>query len=99
MSGWGFAGPVLCPFEAIHVTYKEHTRCIACAGSSDELELGFHEDLPVHDGKYSGDFEICAGGSPEGGPARLTIARIRNASARKHESTNSFYLRSFVLSV
>ena len=35
-------------FEAIHVTYKEHIRCIADAG--DESEAGFHEDLLVHDG-------------------------------------------------
>lgn len=63
MPGWGFTGPVLGPFEAIHVTYKEHIRCIAAADVYDELELGFHEDLLVHEGKYYGDYEICAGHS------------------------------------
>ena len=61
MTDWGFAGPILGPFEAIHVTYKEHIRCIAALATGDELELGFHGDLLVHDGKYYGDFEICAG--------------------------------------
>ena len=27
MQGWGFTGPILGPFEAVHFTYKEHIRC------------------------------------------------------------------------
>jgi hypothetical protein len=63
MTGWGFTGPILGPFEAIHVTYKEHIRCIVLADAGEELELGFHEDMLVHDGNFYGDFEICAGHS------------------------------------
>ena len=47
MQGWGFSGPILGPFEAIHFTYKEHIRCIADASTEAEIELGFHEDLLV----------------------------------------------------
>jgi hypothetical protein len=28
MNDWGFDGPVLGPFEAVHFTCKEHIRCI-----------------------------------------------------------------------
>jgi hypothetical protein len=28
-------------------------------------ELGFHDDMLVHDGKFYGDFEICGGHDPE----------------------------------
>jgi hypothetical protein len=59
MTNWGFTGPILGPFEAVHVTYKEHIRCIAFAAGT-ELDLGFHEDLLVYAGKYYGDFEVCA---------------------------------------
>jgi hypothetical protein len=65
MTDWGYAGPVLGPFEAIHFTYKEHIRCIANARTGAELELGFHGDLLVHGGKFYGDFEICGGHDPE----------------------------------
>ena len=58
MSDWGFVGPVLGPFAAIHVTYKEHIRCITDSATEAELELGFHEDMLVHDGQYYGDYEI-----------------------------------------
>jgi hypothetical protein len=58
MPDWGFTGPVLGPFEAIHVTYKEHIRCITDSRTETELELGFHEDLLIHDGQYYGDYEI-----------------------------------------
>jgi hypothetical protein len=61
MSDWGFARPILGPLEAVHFTYKEHIRCIADSGTGSELELGFHNDLLVYDGKFYGDFEICGG--------------------------------------
>jgi len=61
MPDWGFTGPILGPFEAVHFTYKEHIRGIADAGTGAEIELGFHGDLLVHDGKFYGDFEICGG--------------------------------------
>jgi hypothetical protein len=61
MTDWGFAGPLLGPFEAVHFTYREHIRCIEDAHKGTELELRFHEDLLVYAGKYYGDFEICGG--------------------------------------
>ena len=61
MSDWGYTGPVLGPFEAVHFTYKEHIRCIRDAATGDEIELSFHGDLLAHDGKFYGDFEICGG--------------------------------------
>jgi hypothetical protein len=64
MTGWGFTGPILGPFEAVHFTYKDHIRCIADANAGTGLELGFHDDLLVHDGKFYGDFEICGGHGP-----------------------------------
>ena len=54
---WGFDGPVLGPFQAVHFTYKEHIRCIRDDTVMD-MELSFHDDLLVYDGKYYGDFEI-----------------------------------------
>ena len=60
MTAWGFTGPILGPFEAVHFTYKEHIRCID-ANAGTELELGFHDDLLVHNGKFYGDFKICGG--------------------------------------
>jgi hypothetical protein len=62
---WGFVGPILGPFQAVHFTYKEHIRCIADAETGAEIELGFHDDMLVHDGKFYGDFEICGGHDPE----------------------------------
>jgi hypothetical protein len=54
---WGFDGPVLGPFEAVHFTYKWHIRCFP-QGQGDEIEFEFYDDLLVYDGKYYGDFEI-----------------------------------------
>jgi len=65
MREWGFVGPILGPFEAVHFTYEEHIRCIADAETGAEIELGFHDDMLVHDGKFYGDFEICGGHDPE----------------------------------
>jgi hypothetical protein len=45
MREWGFVGPILGPFEAVHFTYKEHIRCIADAETGAEIELGFHDDI------------------------------------------------------
>jgi hypothetical protein len=59
--GWGFSGPVLGPFEAVHFTYRNHIRCITNSTTEDELELGFTDDLLTYEGKYYGDFEICGG--------------------------------------
>ena len=62
MHDWGFAGPVLGPFEAVHFTYTTHVRCFPEGnhGDSDALELCFHDDMLVYKGKYYGDFEIAA---------------------------------------
>jgi hypothetical protein len=65
MQDWGFVGPILGPFEAIHFTYRYHVRCITDSGCGDEVELRFHEDLLVHDGKFYGEFEICGGHDPD----------------------------------
>jgi hypothetical protein len=60
MDGWGFDGPVLGPFEAVHFTYRTHIRCFPTHGEGDELGLWFHDDMLVWQGKYYGDFEIAA---------------------------------------
>ena len=60
MQDWGFQGPTLGPFVAVHFTYKTHIRCITDPAQEKELELGFHDDLLVYDGKYYGDFEIVS---------------------------------------
>lgn len=57
LKDWGFDGPVLGPFDAIHVTYRRHIRCIRDDTVMD-MELDFHDDLLVYDAKYYGDFEI-----------------------------------------
>jgi hypothetical protein len=59
MQEWGFNGPVLGPFEAIHFTYRHHVRCI-CGGGAEEIELGFTDDLLTYEGKHYGDYEIAA---------------------------------------
>ena len=61
LQGWGFTGPILGPFECIHVTYRDHFRCIRSAATGEEIELRFHDDLLVHENKYYGDYEICGG--------------------------------------
>jgi hypothetical protein len=58
MQDWGFDGPTLGPFVAVHVTYRDHIRCLAA--DHDEVELGFTDDLLTYQGKYYGDFEIAA---------------------------------------
>ena len=60
MQDWGFHGPVLGPFEAVHFTYRDHIRCITNSATEDELELGFTDDMLTYEGKYYGDFEIAA---------------------------------------
>jgi hypothetical protein len=42
----------------VHVTYCSHLRCFTSDDEDDVLELNFHEDVLVHDGKYYGDWEI-----------------------------------------
>ncbi len=59
MEGWGFTGPVLGPFEAVHFTYGTHIRCLPVVATGDELQLYYHDDLLMNDGKFYGDFEIC----------------------------------------
>lgn len=56
LTDWGFTGPTLGPFAAVHFTYKEYIRCIS--DSDEETELGFCDDCLEYDGKYYGDFEI-----------------------------------------
>jgi hypothetical protein len=62
LEGWGFNGPVLGPFEAVHFTYTTHVRCFPAGsdGDAEAIELCYHDDLLIHDGKYYGDFEIAA---------------------------------------
>lgn len=44
--------------KAVHVTYCSHLRCFTSDDEDDVLELNFHEDMLVHDGKDYGDWEI-----------------------------------------
>lgn len=60
MKDWGFLGPTLGPFVAVHFTYKEYIRCIADSSCEEEIELGFCDDLLAYQGKYYGDFEIVS---------------------------------------
>ena len=60
MQDWGFAGPLLGPFEALHFTYRNHIRCISNSATEEELELGFTDDMLTYEGKRYGDFEIAA---------------------------------------
>jgi hypothetical protein len=62
MNDWGFDGPILGPFEAVHFTYTTHVRCFpkGSDGDAEALELCFHDDMLVYDGKFYGDFEIAA---------------------------------------
>ena len=80
MHDWGFTGPILGPFECVHVTYRDHFRCIRSAETGEEIELRFHDDLLVHDGKFYGDYEIC------GGHAVDSPGRPRNPFAKGRAS-------------
>jgi hypothetical protein len=62
MNGWGFNGPVLGPFEAVHFTYAAHVRCFpkGSDGDTDAVELFYRDDMLVYEGKFYGDFEIAA---------------------------------------
>ncbi len=60
MKDWGFDGPTLGPFVAVHFTYRQFIRCITDPAQELELELEFHEDLLVFEDKYYGDFEIVS---------------------------------------
>ena len=62
MNDWGYDGPVLGPFEAVHFTYTTHVRCFpkGSDGDAEAIELNYCDDLLVHEGKYYGDFEIAA---------------------------------------
>jgi hypothetical protein len=87
MRDWGFDGPVLGPFEAVHFMYRDHIRCISDSATEREIELGFADDLLIYEGKYYGDFEIAADFgddtptklSPE--PERMNDDRARWAAA------------------
>jgi hypothetical protein len=37
MQDWGFDGPVLGPFEAVHITYRDEIRCL---GDSETHRMG-----------------------------------------------------------
>jgi len=60
LKDWGFEGPVLGPFQAVHFTYTWHVRCIPYPEKGDEIEFEFYDDLLVYDGKYYGDLEIVS---------------------------------------
>jgi hypothetical protein len=61
MHDWGFNGPVLGPFEAVHFTYCVHVRCFWDwdGTTRDALELSFTDDMLTYEGKHYGDFEIA----------------------------------------
>jgi hypothetical protein len=65
MEDWGFTGPILGPFEAVHFTYLRFIRCIIDANMGKELDLATHDDLIEYEGKFYGDFEICGGHDPK----------------------------------
>jgi hypothetical protein len=46
------------------MTANAAIRCIADTETGAEIELGFRDDMLVHDGKFFGDFEICGGHAP-----------------------------------
>jgi hypothetical protein len=53
----------LCPVcQLAHFTYATHVRCFpkGSEGDSEALELCYHDDMLMHEGKYYGDFEIAA---------------------------------------
>jgi len=58
MTGWGFNGPTLGLFAAIHVTYLSSLRCIR--DDHSELELRFCQGMLAHVGAFNGDFEITS---------------------------------------
>jgi hypothetical protein len=60
MEGWGFCGPVLGPFKAVHFTYRDHISCIHDGAVGRTTELGFTDDMLTYEGRYYGDFEIAA---------------------------------------
>jgi hypothetical protein len=60
MHDWGFGGPVLGPFDAVHFTYMTDISCILDTGET--LALRFTDDLLTWEGKYYGDFEITSTG-------------------------------------
>lgn len=67
MNDWGFDGPVLGPFEAVHFTYATHVRCFPEGrdGDAEAIELCYHEDMLAHEGKFYGDFEIATSFGPD----------------------------------
>lgn len=60
LKDWGFDGPVLGPFQAVHFTYINQIRCIPFIDQDDEIEFEVHDTFLVYDGKYYGDFEIVS---------------------------------------
>ena len=60
LGDWGYTGPTLGPFVAIHFTYLTHVRCFPEGHRGDEMELVFAEECLAYDGSYYGDFEIVS---------------------------------------
>lgn len=96
MDDWGFNGPVPGPFEAVHFTYTTHVRCFpeGSDGDAEALELCFHNDMLVYEGKYYGDFEIAASfGSATPEPERppdpegMNDARGHHIDRKEHPMT------------
>lgn len=62
LTDWGFSGPVLGPFEAVQVLYKDSVRCAPPKGEAGEpFVFGFYKDMLVYEEKYYGFFEIVDG--------------------------------------
>jgi hypothetical protein len=55
---WGLQGPILGPFQVIHVTYNATIRILF--ENDDEFMLNFVDDLVYYDGVFYGDWMTCA---------------------------------------
>jgi hypothetical protein len=82
MNDWGYDGPVLGPFEAVHFTYATHVRCFpqGSDGDSEAMELCYHEDMLVHGGKFYGDFEIATSFGPDAPGLLATLQNQTDAA-------------------
>jgi len=57
MEEYGFDGPVLGPFDYVHVTYNT---MIDCGKNGEPIQtLRFHQDMIEHEGKFYGDWEVA----------------------------------------
>lgn len=72
---WGSDGPIIGPFDSLHVVYLSALRL--CRDADDfELELATHERFIVFDGVLYGDFELLT--EPHGQTMTLEAALTRS---------------------